>query len=106
MTQETGDRVLGREGEPEAIVIEQAPPEFLATVDDADELAAALGLERADLAGDAQVVSTGVAHLMVPVRDRAVVERVAADAPRLRAARAACGSQSTATGSASAARES
>ena len=98
VAQEIGDRVLpvevlGRAGKPEAIVMEQAPPEFLATVDDAAALAAALGLERADLAGDARVVSTGVAHLMVPVRDRAVVERVAADAPRLRAVLAGVGGQ-------------
>ena len=98
VAQELGDRVLpveviGRDGRPEAIAMEQAPPQFLATVADLDELAASLGLERADLAGDAQVVSTGAAHLMVPVRDRGVVERVRADAPRLKAALAAVGGQ-------------
>ena len=98
VAQELGDRVLpveviGRDGSPEAIAMEQAPPQFLATVADLDELAASLGLERADLAGDAQVVSTGAAHLMVPVRDRGVVERVRADAPRLKAALAAVGGQ-------------
>ena len=75
VAQEIGDRVLpvevlGRSGEPDAIAMQQAPPEFLAIVEDHGELAAALGLERADLAGDAQVVSTGAAHLMVPLRDR------------------------------------
>jgi PhzF family phenazine biosynthesis protein len=89
VAQEIGDRVLpvevlGRDGEPDAIAMEQAPPDFLGTVADLGELAAALGLERADLAGDAQVVSTGAAHLMVPVRDRGLVERVTVDPPRLR----------------------
>jgi PhzF family phenazine biosynthesis protein len=94
VAQEIGDRVLsvevlGRDGEPESIVMEQAPSEFLDTVEDRPELAAALGLQPADLAGDAQVVSTGAAHLMVPVRNRGVVERAAPDAARLRAALAA-----------------
>jgi trans-2,3-dihydro-3-hydroxyanthranilate isomerase len=98
VAQEIGDRVLpvqvlGRDGRPDAIVMEQAPPEFLGTVGDPGELAAALGLERSDLGGDAQVVSTGAAHLMVPVRDRGVVERVSADAVRLRAALADVGGQ-------------
>jgi hypothetical protein len=56
VAQEIGDRVLpvevlGRDGEPDAIAMEQAPPDFLGTVADLGELAAALGLERADLAG-------------------------------------------------------
>jgi trans-2,3-dihydro-3-hydroxyanthranilate isomerase len=51
------------------------------------ELAAALGLGRDDLAAGerARVVSTGAAHLMVGVRDRAAVDRAAPDAPRLKA---------------------
>lgn len=98
VAQEIGDRVLpvevlGRDGKPDAIVMEQAPPEFLRTVEDPGKLAAALGLERPDLGGIAQVVSTGAAHLMVPVRDRSVVERVSADAVRLRAALADVGGQ-------------
>jgi trans-2,3-dihydro-3-hydroxyanthranilate isomerase len=98
VAQEIGDRVLpgevlGRDGEPDAIAMEQAPPDFLGTVADLGELAAALGLERADLAGDAQVVSTGAAHLMVPVRDRGLVERVTVHPPRLRAALADVGGQ-------------
>jgi trans-2,3-dihydro-3-hydroxyanthranilate isomerase len=93
VAQQIGDRVLpvevtGRNGRPEAIVIEQEPPEFGRTVTDGDELAAALGLDPSDLLADvpAQVVSTGAAHLLVPVRDRAVVERARPDAPRLAAA--------------------
>jgi trans-2,3-dihydro-3-hydroxyanthranilate isomerase len=100
--QEIGDRVLpvevtGRNGSPEAIVMEQAPPEFGRTVTDRDELARALGLESggADLPDDvpAQVVSTGAAHLLVPARDRAVVDRAQPDAPGLAAALAQVGGQ-------------
>jgi trans-2,3-dihydro-3-hydroxyanthranilate isomerase len=92
LAQEIGGRVLpveiaGRNGRPEAIVMEQAPPRFGRTVIDRDELARALGLEPGgpDLLDDvpAQVVSTGAAHLLVPVRDRAVVDRARPDGPRL-----------------------
>jgi trans-2,3-dihydro-3-hydroxyanthranilate isomerase len=98
VAQEIGERVLpvrvlGRNGRPDAIVLEQSAPEFLAKVEDVAELAAALGLERANLAGDARVVSTGAAHLMVPVRDRSVVERVSPDPRRLRASLADVGGQ-------------
>jgi trans-2,3-dihydro-3-hydroxyanthranilate isomerase len=102
LAQEIGDRVLpvevtGRNGRPEAIVIEQAPPELGRTVTDRDELAGALGFERgaADQLDDmpAQVVSTGAAHLLVPVRDRAVVDRARPDAPRLAATLAQVGGQ-------------
>jgi trans-2,3-dihydro-3-hydroxyanthranilate isomerase len=102
LTQEIGDRVLpveviGREGRPEAIVMEQSPPQFGRSVTDRDELSEALGLEPggSDLLDDvpAQVVSTGVAHLLVPVRDRAVVDRARPDAPRLAATLARAGGQ-------------
>jgi trans-2,3-dihydro-3-hydroxyanthranilate isomerase len=99
LAQEIGDRVLpvevtGRGGRPEAIVMEQAPPEFGRTVTDREDLAAALGLEP-DALDDvqAQVVSTGAAHLLVPVADRAAVDRVRPDAPRLAAALAKVGGQ-------------
>ena len=98
VAQEIGDRVLpvevlGRNGKPDAIAMEQAPPQFLGIVEDPGELAAALGLERADLAGEAQVVSTGAAHLMVPLRDREVIARATPDSARLRAALADVGGQ-------------
>ena len=102
LAQQIGDRVLpvevkGRKGRPEAIVIEQAPPQFGSTVTDRDELARALGFERggADLLENipAQVISTGAAHLLVPARDRTVVERARPDAPRLAAALAQVGGQ-------------
>jgi trans-2,3-dihydro-3-hydroxyanthranilate isomerase len=100
VAQEIGDRVLpvevsGLNGRPDAIVLEQAPPEFGLVVSDRDELAGALGLEPGDLLEDiaAQVVSTGAAHLMVPARDRAVVDRARPDASRLAAALAEVGGQ-------------
>ena len=102
LAQEIGDRVLpvevtGRNGHPETIVMEQAPPEFGRTVTDRDGLARALGLGSggADLLDDvpAEVVSTGAAHLLVPVRDRAVVDRARPDAPVLAAALAQVGGQ-------------
>jgi trans-2,3-dihydro-3-hydroxyanthranilate isomerase len=65
----------------------QEPPAFGPTVPAADVLAVA-GLGAADIAaaGEPQVVSTGVAHLIVTVRDRAVLTAAAAPAaPRLRA---------------------
>ena len=101
VAQEIGDRVLpvevrGRDGRPEAIVIEQAPPAFGRTVTDRDELAGALGLEPSGRALDdvpAQVVSTGAAHLLVPARDRTVVDRARPDPPRLAAALEQVGGQ-------------
>jgi trans-2,3-dihydro-3-hydroxyanthranilate isomerase len=100
LVQEIGDRLLpvrvtGRGGRPQAIVIEQAAPQFGQTVSDRGELAAALGLSGADLVEDmaAQVVSTGAAHLLVPVRDRARVDRARPDAPRLAATLASVGGQ-------------
>jgi trans-2,3-dihydro-3-hydroxyanthranilate isomerase len=66
-------------------------------VTDHDELAGALGLELAgrDLVGGvpAQVVSTGTAHLLVPVRDRTAVDGAWPDAPRLAATLARVGGQ-------------
>ena len=98
VAQEIGDRVLpvevlGCDGRPDAIAMEQAPPEFLGKAANRAGSAGSLGLELADLAGDAQVVLTGAAHLLVPVRDRAAVERAHADQPRLNAVLASVGGQ-------------
>jgi trans-2,3-dihydro-3-hydroxyanthranilate isomerase len=100
LAQEIGDRVLpvevtGSNGRPEAIVMEQAPPQFGRTATDRVELARALGLEPGGLLDDvpARVVSTGAAHLLVPARDRAAVDRARPDAPRLAAALAQVGGQ-------------
>jgi len=80
--------VIREEGRPVAVSMDQSPPEFGESVTDRAELAAALGLSVGDLvAGEpTQVVSTGAGHLLVPVRDRATVDRAAPDAPRLAAA--------------------
>jgi trans-2,3-dihydro-3-hydroxyanthranilate isomerase len=102
LAQEIGGRVLplevmGRNGRPDAIVMEQAPAELGRTVTDRDELVRALGLDPGggDLLDDvpAQVVSTGVAHLLVCARDRAAVDRSRPDAPRLAAALAQVGGE-------------
>jgi trans-2,3-dihydro-3-hydroxyanthranilate isomerase len=92
LAQEIGGRVLPVEvirppGQPAVIWMDQAPPQFGATVRDRSALAAGLGLTGPDLAAEepAQVVSTGAAHLMVPARDRAAVDRAAPDPGRLKA---------------------
>jgi trans-2,3-dihydro-3-hydroxyanthranilate isomerase len=64
----------------------QTAPSFGATHNDPAALAAALGLEAVDLPTEslpAQVVSTGAAHLLVPVRSREAIERAQPDAKRL-----------------------
>ncbi|WP_416365282.1 PhzF family phenazine biosynthesis protein [Rathayibacter sp. VKM Ac-2879] len=70
------------------VSMDQSAPVFGIGVRDVVELAAALGLEGADLAegGVAQTVSTGVGHLLVPLRDRAAVDRAVPDAARLASA--------------------
>lgn len=70
-----------------AVSMDQLTPRYGETVSDRSELAASLGLAEDDLRTDhaAQVVSTGAPHLLVPVRDRAAVDRAAPDAPRLAA---------------------
>jgi trans-2,3-dihydro-3-hydroxyanthranilate isomerase len=69
------------------VSMDQSPPQFGEPVNGCVELAAALGLDHDELAGDepAQVVSTGAPHLMVRVRDRTAVDRAAPDARKLRA---------------------
>lgn len=89
--QEIGDQVLPVEvhrenGHPVAVSMDQSPPQFGETVRDRADLAHSLGLAEADLAGEpAQVVSTGVAHLLVRVRDRAAVDSAAPTQQRLAA---------------------
>jgi trans-2,3-dihydro-3-hydroxyanthranilate isomerase len=94
-TQEVGDRLLGvnitcASGQVTSVGMSQSAPEFGAVCGDLSELAAALGLSTGDLATDAppvalpaQVVSTGAAHLLVPLRTRAAVDRARPDFPRL-----------------------
>jgi PhzF family phenazine biosynthesis protein len=98
LAQEIGERVLpveitARNGRPEAVVLDQAPPELGNPVADRDGLAAALGLDPGAVEVPAQVVSTGAAHLLVPARDRAAVDSARPDAPRLAAALREVGGQ-------------
>jgi trans-2,3-dihydro-3-hydroxyanthranilate isomerase len=77
--------VVRQPGEPAAVWMDQSPPQFGAVMRDRVALAAALGLaEDQLLAGtDAQVVSTGAGHLLVPARDRSAVDQAAPDPGRL-----------------------
>lgn len=89
--QEIGDRVLPLSivkigGKLENVVMDQEPPAFGEMLSRVDALAAALGLSTKDLAIDqlpSQVISTGAAHLMVPIRNRDVVDRIRPDAKLL-----------------------
>ena len=89
--QKIGSRVLplgvvSDDGAVRSIVMQQSAPEFGETVSDARALADALGLEAEDVLPEgraAQVVSTGAAHLLIPVRDRSAIERARPDAARL-----------------------
>ncbi|MEU7874480.1 PhzF family phenazine biosynthesis isomerase, partial [Dactylosporangium sp. NPDC049140] len=70
------------------VTMDQSAPVFGAEAADRAGLAAALGLAEDDLVPDrpARVVSTGAGHLLVPIRDRAAVDRAAPDSARLVAA--------------------
>ena len=89
--QKIADRVLPLQvvssgGAVRSIVMQHAAPEFGATVSDARALADALGLDAEEVLPEgraAQVVSTGAAHLLIPVRDRSAIERAKPDAARL-----------------------
>jgi trans-2,3-dihydro-3-hydroxyanthranilate isomerase len=89
--QEIGDRVLPVtvsrvEGRLSRVVMDQEPPVAGSQLNDVATLAASIGLTVADLAVDrvpCQVISTGVAHLMVPIRDRDAVDRIEPDAKAL-----------------------
>jgi trans-2,3-dihydro-3-hydroxyanthranilate isomerase len=77
--------VIRQPGAPATVWMDQSPAQFGALAGDRATVAAALGLTEGDLAADepAQVVSTGVGHLLVPARNRAAVDRAAPDPARL-----------------------
>ena len=89
--QEIGDQVLpvtvsAENGVPSRIVMDQEAPRMLRKLEDVSSLAGALGLAPEELATDrlpCQVVFTGAAHLMVPIRDRDAVDRIRPNAPAL-----------------------
>jgi trans-2,3-dihydro-3-hydroxyanthranilate isomerase len=87
--------VLRVPGEPTRIVLDQGAPAAGATVTDPAPLAAALGLtpEHLDPGRPARVWSTGVAHLMVPVRNRAAVDAAVVQDRPLAAVLAAHGAE-------------
>jgi PhzF family phenazine biosynthesis protein len=67
------------------VSMDQSLPVFGAVVTDRAELASSLGLHESDLDNSLvpQVISTGAGHLLVPVLDRAAVDRVSPDSARL-----------------------
>jgi trans-2,3-dihydro-3-hydroxyanthranilate isomerase len=92
LTQEIGDDVLPvqvRLGDDGLVTVtmDQSAPRFGGVADDHAALADALGLTEADLVeGEpAQVVDTGAGHLLVPIRDRAAVDRAGPVTERLAA---------------------
>ncbi|MCF2573616.1 PhzF family phenazine biosynthesis protein [Brevibacterium sp. UCMA 11754] len=89
-TQQIGDELLPvhvsrDDGGRYTVTMVQPPPEFGKVVPDRRALARSLGLEEVDLDSDrpAQVVSTGAGHLLVPVRNRRIVDRVVPDSALL-----------------------
>ncbi len=85
-----GDRTLpveivSRSGRPLSIGMTQTEPLFGATLEDSALVARALGIHEEDLKAStrAQVVSTGAAHLMVPVRNRDALAKCRPDSERL-----------------------
>lgn len=100
LMQEIGGEVLPvevvrRPGRGVRIVMEQSSPVFGPVVEDARRLAAALGLGPEDLSTDqpARVVSTGVAHLLVPLADRRAVDGTAVESRVLAAILAEVGAE-------------
>lgn len=93
--QEIGDRVLPvTVGD--YIVMEQEAPEARQRVESVAPLAAALGLEPQEIAVQrlpCQVVFTGAAHLLVPIRDHLAVDRIRPNAPALLNVLAAVGAE-------------
>src|SRR5580698_7861207 len=89
--QQIGDQVLPidvawKDGQVVFIEMKQEAPVFGRIVSDPAVLADALGLELEDMATskfEAQVVSTGAAHLLIPVRDRSAVGRARPDTGKL-----------------------
>lgn len=68
------------------VTVQQSPPVFGSVLTERAALVDALGLSVDDLTDDpAQVVSTGAGHLLVPLVDRAAVDRARPDSRRLAA---------------------
>jgi trans-2,3-dihydro-3-hydroxyanthranilate isomerase len=82
-------------GQPPSVVMDQGVPVFGAVIARDERLARALGLTLGDLAADraAQVVSTGVSHLLVPLVDREGADAVVVDHDELKALLADAGAE-------------
>jgi trans-2,3-dihydro-3-hydroxyanthranilate isomerase len=87
--------ILREPGEPTRIVMDQGVPEFGKQVANDERLAGPLGLEPRHFRSDvpAQVVSTGVAHLLVPLVDRQSVDEAVAESRQLAAVLAEAGAE-------------
>jgi trans-2,3-dihydro-3-hydroxyanthranilate isomerase len=82
------------DGKPGRVVMTQGRPEFGPVVRDVTPIAEALGIEAVSLAKlptPAQVVSTGLAHLMVPLPDLETAARLRPNPALLDALLAVCG---------------
>jgi trans-2,3-dihydro-3-hydroxyanthranilate isomerase len=100
LTQEIGGSLLPVEVDvlgqkPKSVTLTQSAPVFGRTHSVLEPLAAALGLNSADLATElpVQAVSTGASHLMVPVRSREGIERARPDADPLTSILQAAGAE-------------
>jgi trans-2,3-dihydro-3-hydroxyanthranilate isomerase len=100
MRQRIGPEVLAVEvlrglGEPTRIVMDQGRPTFGMEVVPDQRLAAALGVDLRHFQQDAvaQVVSTGVSHLLVPLVTREAVDTCVPDPRALAARLAECGAE-------------
>jgi len=99
--QEIGDRVspvaiARKHGRLAYVEMEQSPLEAGLQVTDVGRLTRSLGITRTDLATNrlpCQVVSTGVAHLLVPLRDRDAVDRIRPNGDELRTVLATVGAE-------------
>lgn len=88
--------VISQDGAVQSIVMQHAAPRFGKRVSDAALLADTVGLNAAEMLPEgrtAQVVSTGAAHLLIPVRDRSAIERADPDAAKLLAILRASGGE-------------
>lgn len=90
LQQQIGERVLPLEisffeGRPVHVIMQHDPPELRGRRSDLGALAVALGIDRADFVDDlpVQVVATGVAHLLVPIRSRDAIDSLHPDSQKL-----------------------
>ncbi|RWK63135.1 PhzF family phenazine biosynthesis protein [Mesorhizobium sp.] len=74
------------QGKLEKVIMQQGVPVAGRQLSNLGALAKALGLDAEEMAADVvpcQVVSTGAAHLLAPIRDREAVDRISPDAKQL-----------------------